>query len=97
MNAAARGAVLSLRLSESEQKTLRAAADARGTSVSDMVRALVAKELAPTARSARLAVTASGQPASSAVGQGVFWQAQPVTGGSRGTPGGLVTTSSLTS
>ncbi|GEL47390.1 hypothetical protein CHO01_25060 [Cellulomonas hominis] len=96
MNAAARGAVLSLRLSESEQKTLRAAADARGTSVSDMVRALVAKELAPTARSARLAVTASGQPASSAVGQGVFWQAQPVTG-SRGTPGGLVTTSSLTS
>ena len=71
MSKATKGAILSLRLSEGEQMALRGLAESRGTSVSDVIRSIVAREVAPP--QAPIATSsAASRPA--VIGQGVFWR-----------------------
>jgi hypothetical protein len=66
-----KGAVISLRVSEDEQARLREAAEERGTSVSDLVRAVVLREVndSPTG-----GVVASSTATPAVDGwQGPFW------------------------
>lgn len=67
----AKGAVISLRVSEDEQSKLRHAADERGTSVSDLVRAVVLREVSdePAIGAPAISSTASTPDA----WRGPFW------------------------
>lgn len=55
-----RGAVVSVRLSDEQQEQLRRLAEARGTSVSDLIRTFVAEEMKPVARGTTVSATATG-------------------------------------
>lgn len=78
-----RDAVISVRISEEDQQRLRELAAARGTSVSELVRGIVLREISdppaagPTVTAAqcrpqRLPTTGAGTRAPSA-DQGIFW------------------------
>lgn len=67
-----RGTILSLRISEDEQLSLRQYAEAHGTSVSDLVRSLVHREVTPQVRSTASVTTTTVSIAHS-IGQGIFW------------------------
>jgi hypothetical protein len=56
----ARGAVVSVRLSEEEQARLRKIADARGTSISELIRSYVAAEVRPVPRGETVASVPTG-------------------------------------
>lgn len=51
---------------------MRAAAEARGTSISDLVRSLVSRELAPA--EAGLVPTSNSTSGRPSIGQGIFWE-----------------------
>jgi len=93
MSSASRGSVLSLRLSDEEQRTLRAAAEARGTSVSDLVRSLVSREL--NASEPIVIPTSNSASGRRSIGQGVFWHV-PQSGQESGGSNGTVVTASYT-
>lgn len=93
MSSTPRSSVLSLRLSDEEQRTLRAAAEARGTSVSDLVRSLVSRELAsPALQSVTTSNATSVRPS---IGQGIFWQVADAAA-ERGSPSGFIVTTPCT-
>lgn len=69
----ARGAVVSVRVSEEEQTRLRKVADSRGTSVSEFVRSVVVREVTPREDQPAVITTNTISKATVA-GQGVFWQ-----------------------
>lgn len=77
-----RDAVISVRISEEDQARLRALAAARGTSVSDLVRSVVLREISEPAAAARTVTStecrsrsgpATGTTRAPSADQGVFW------------------------
>jgi hypothetical protein len=68
-----RDAVVSLRISEEEHGQLRQAAEARGVTVSALVRTIVLREVASNPRAAETKTTALGAHAEA--GHGIFWDA----------------------
>jgi uncharacterized protein (DUF1778 family) len=55
-----RGAVVSVRLSDEQQDQLRRLAEARGKSVSDLIRTFVAEEMKPVARGTTVSAAGNG-------------------------------------
>jgi hypothetical protein len=71
MAKATRGAVVSVRMSDDEHARLRAIAEARGETLSELVRSVVVREMIRPAPSASVTMTPLSQPA--ALGEGVVW------------------------
>jgi len=80
-----RDAVISVRISEEDQARLRALAAARGTSVSELVRGIVLREISDPAAAATTYTstecraprgTTSGATRAPSADQGVFWSDQ---------------------
>jgi len=69
-----RDAVVSLRISDEEHSRLRQAAEARGVSVSALVRTIVVREVTGGPRAVETETIAS--PGHSQAGQGIFWDVQ---------------------
>lgn len=69
-----KGAVVSLRMSEEEQAQLRQMADERGSSVSDLIRTFVSREMdAGTAATVTVTTSQTGRPTQ--LNEGIFWNA----------------------
>jgi uncharacterized protein DUF6290 len=79
-----RGAVVSVRITDDEQARLRDVAKARGTSVSELVRSVVEREMSPQLP-VGAAVSVAPLSQSSLVERGIFWSASE--GSTSPTPG----------
>jgi hypothetical protein len=69
-----RDAVVSLRISDEEQSRLRQAAEARGVSVSALVRAIVIREVSGGPQAVETKTI--GSPGQGRADQGIFWDVQ---------------------
>ena len=69
-----RHAVVSVRISEADQQRLRRIAEARGTSVSDLVRSAALREVGD-ARPQAVTVTTAPAGRASEIGKGLTWDA----------------------
>jgi Mobilization protein NikA len=69
-----RDAVVSLRISDDEHSRLRQAAEARGVSVSALVRAIVTREVSGGPRAVETETI--GSPSQGQAGHGIFWDVQ---------------------
>lgn len=72
-----KAAVVSVRLSEEDQRRLRRIAETRGTTVSDLVRSAALREVSDDGISRAASVTTSPTSSHAQVEHGLFWEGVP--------------------